>query len=435
MSSNHSPLATPLNERVELFSREWVSAYRKYVEGRLAEAGSALDGVRFTFGASFSNAPPHLGWPDNTAAWFARIDGRKIEIGEERPSALDRFAESDYNAAHPFAVSVYGEDPDSPLRCDREYRYLMGSAAPRQTGGLPDHPLLESILKDAHDHMARRTVNNPDLEHRIDHLGLRQNAADLADLGYTVLENAFTPEFASELREEALRLYEEQGPDRGFRGAMLLERGRVWEEAVIHPWVVALAEHLLGRGCILGQSDTLKKGPGLDTHPGLHSDYAIWGVEYPFPEHCLEATAVWAIDDFTAENGPTCLIPGSWRKRSQVPPGTTQDGAILIEMPKGSIAFWHGATWHGATVRTAPGTRVSLHNAYLRNYMRPIERYDNIDPAILERNPPVFSTLCALDDPFGKSDYAGADFERYGYASKSGFGRSGPLEPGKQEAS
>ena len=389
-----------------------------------------LTGSVFTFGARFRNAPPHLGWPNDTAAWSARIDGNKLEVVDEVPNNPDLLEESDYNAAVLFATTQYGDDSVTHARCHREYTSLVGSDAPRQVGRMPDSPVLVAILKDAHDYMARRTINNPDLEHRIEHYGLTQNVADLADQGYTILENAFTAEFASELREEALRLYEKQGPETSFRGAMLLERGRIWEEAVIHPWVIALAEQLVGRGCILGQSDTIKKEAGLDTHPGLHSDYAIWGVDYPFPEHCLEATAVWAIDDFTAENGPTCLLPGSWRKRSQVPPGTTQEGTVLIEMPKGSIALWHGATWHGATVRTAPGTRVSLHNAYLRNYMRPVERYDNIDPTILDRNPPIFSTLCGLDDPFGKSDNTGADFERYDYAIKAGFGKSTPLDLG-----
>ena len=93
-------------------------------------------------------------------------------------------------------------------------------------------------------------------------------------------------------------------------------------------------------------------------------------------------------------------------------------------MQKGSIAFWHGATWHGAMPRKAPGTRTSLHNAYCRHFMRPLERYDDIDQSIVDRNPPVFSTLCGVDDPFGKSGDTGADFERMRYAASAGYGRT-----------
>ena len=98
------------------------------------------------------------------------------------------------------------------------------------------------------------------------------------------------------------------------------------------------------------------------------------------PDYCLEATAVWAIDDFHKEHGPTCVMPGSVEKRSQVPPGTTQEGTKLLEMDEGSIAFWHGGLWHGSTPRTAPGKRTSLHNAYCRNFIRPLENYLDIDP-------------------------------------------------------
>ena len=200
------------------------------------------------------------------------------------------------------------------------------------------------------------------------------------------------------------------------------------KEAAVHLWVLTLADHMLGRGNILGISETIRKGPGLDTHPGLHTDYDAWRVEEPFPEVALECTAVWAIDDFDEAAGPTVFLPGSWKERRSVPPGTTRENCILLEMPKGSIAFWHGASWHGSQRRTAPGYRHSLHKSYLRYYMRPIERFDNIDSAIVDRNPPVFSALCGLDDLFGKSEETtGADLERYVYAAKNKYGSSSPI--------
>ena len=198
-------------------------------------------------------------------------------------------------------------------------------------------------------------------------------------------------------------------------------------EALVHPWILTAAEYLVGRGCLLYQTDTIVKSPGQETHPGLHSDYAASRITEPFPEFCVLTVAVWAIDDFLSEHGPTVIKPGSFRERHQVPPGTTQEGTIRIEMPQGSIAMWNGATWHGSTPRTAPGKRTSLHNTYCRNYIRPLEQYQDIEASILARNPPMLSSLCGLDDAFGKSGYEGADFERMGYAARSGFAQSGPL--------
>ena len=371
------------------------------------------------------NPPPHL-WDDaNEPFGYTMRIARGSVVVEAQPDATaDGFERGDYNAIVPLLGTVFDEDTEASYRMDRELRILLAKGYAPPEGKPLDDPALGPAFFDMHNHMARRTVNNPDVLHRAKHLGLEQNLADLDDTGYTVLKNAFSAEFADELRAEAHRNHEAAPPNTGFRATMLLRRGRLWEQAVIHPWVLTLAEYLLGRGCLIYQSDTIIKGPGLDTHPGLHADYGASRIAEPFPDYCLEATAVWAIDDFDADAGPTVVVPGSFRRRRQVPPGTTREDVVTIEMQKGSIAFWHGATWHGAMPRKAPGTRTSLHNAYCRYFMRPLECYDDIDQAIVDRNPPAFSTLCGLDDPFGKSGDTGADFERLRYAANAGYGRT-----------
>ena len=409
-----------LNERVEYASAEWLAEAQRFLESRCA----AHPGASFSFSAHLDNPPPHLNGGDEPFGYTVRIADGTVQT-ETRPGTdVDLFQRGDYNAGVPLACVVYGDDPTYRERIVREYRHLARDRAGEPVGAMPEDPALAGLLGEMHDHLARRTLNNPDVAHRVKHYGLERHVAELADTGYTVLEDAFTDEYALALREETHRNHAGRAEDASFRATMLLERGQIWEEAVIHPWVVTLADHLLGRGNLIYQSDTIVKGPGLDTHPGLHSDYAASMVEEPFPDFCLEATAVWAIDDFRGDCGPTVIVPGSFRERRQVPQGTTQEGSVTIELAPGSIAFWHGATWHGSTPRKAPGKRTSLHNAYSRNFVRPIERYEEIDQEIVDRNPPVFSTLCGLDDAFGKSGEMGADFERLGYAAQCGFGRS-----------
>ena len=409
-----------LNERVEYASKEWLAEAKRFLESKCA----AIPNASFSFSTHLDNAPPHLDGGDGPFGYTIRIAGGKVET-EARPSAdADLFQRGDYNASLPSTWVVYGDDPTGRERIMREYRHLAGDCVSDPVGAMPEDPAIGAVLGALHDHLARRTLNNPDVGHRVAHYGLERHVAELADTGYTVLENAFTEEYALAMREETHRNHTGRAEDASFRATMLLERGRIWEEAVIHPWVLTLADYLLGRGNLIYQSDTIVKGPGLETHPGLHSDYAASMVEEPFPDFCLEATAVWAIDDFRGDCGPTVIVPGSFREKRQVPPGTTQEGSVTIELPPGCIAFWHGATWHGSTPRKAPGKRTSLHNAYSRNFMRPIERYEEIDQKIVDRNPPVFSTLCGLDDAFGKSGEMGADFERLGYAARSGYGRS-----------
>ena len=305
----------------------------------------------------------------------------------------------------------------------------MGDKKISRKGALPEHPGLMQVLGGLHDHMARRTINNPDIEHRIEHYGLSSNVAELHDQGYTILEHAFTEAMADELRAETDRNHDSQPAEDGWKAAQLVTRGRIWEETVVHPWVLTLAEHMLGRGCTVGITETIRKYAGDDTHPGLHTDYSAWRVPEPFPEHCLESTAVWAMDDFSAEAGPTVFLPGSWKRGTHAPRGSNREDCVLLEMPKGSIAFWHGASWHGSQMRTLPGARHSLHIAYLHFMMRTVDRYDTIDPQIVDRNAPPFQTLCGLDDIFGKSVASkGADRERSAYAASANYGSSAPLD-------
>lgn len=407
-----------LEERVEFATEAWVQA----LEVRLNDAQLPVD-TRFKHGVRFKDVPPHLIKDSRSTLGFEiEIANGSATVKASDSNGSDSVVTLDYNRAQMIATTVLGINPSTAARRLNDARQLANSELP-----IPiDLPQLDSdlraALREAHDYMALRTVANPDVIQRARALGLTQNLAELDEKGYTVLHDAFSMAFADELRTEAHLNHDAAPQDSGFRATMLLKRGELWEEAVIHPWVLALAEYLLGRGCLIYQSDSIIKGPGLDTHPGLHADYGASRVMEPFPEYCVEATAVWAIDDFDAPAGPTVIVPGSFRNRSQVPPGTSRDGGVLIEMPKGSIAFWHGASWHGAMPRQRDGKRTSLHNAYARFFMRPLERYDDVDQEIVDRNPPVFSTLCGLDDPFGKSGYHGADFTRMRYAAEAKYG-------------
>ena len=55
---------------------------------------------------------------------------------------------------------------------------------------------------------------------------------------------------------------------------------------------------------------------------------------------------MWAITDFTEENGATRLCPG--HPRSDHSPNLLEHyDSIPAEMPKGSVLVWVGSLWHG----------------------------------------------------------------------------------------
>jgi ectoine hydroxylase-related dioxygenase (phytanoyl-CoA dioxygenase family) len=81
--------------------------------------------------------------------------------------------------------------------------------------------------------------------------------------------------------------------------------------------------------------------------------------------------------------------------------GEGESDAIAIEAPKGSLLMWVGNTWHGNCARTLPGERVTLHTAFCRLHMRPLESYDSLPQEVIDRNPPIFAQILGRGLPFG----------------------------------
>ena len=249
--SSRTELPVPLSERVEFASREWCTEADRYLQAQAAKHPEALDGVEWSVTERWQNAPPHLGFPDNVAGFWFTISGGRIEVGAGPAVEADTEIDGDYNAILPIGWTIYGGDAQIQARAQREYGHLSRNKPVRMKGAFPEHPPLLPFLGGLHDHMARRTINNPDIEHRIESYDLRSNVEELADQGRTILESAFTDKMADELRAAG--------------GC-----GRLWEEAVVHPWVLALVERELGSGPILVWPDAGSTGDSSVT--------AIWAL-------------------------------------------------------------------------------------------------------------------------------------------------------------
>jgi len=280
------------------------------------------------------------------------------------------------------------------------------------TGGLEIRGAAGRALGGLHDHLAARTMENPDFEHRIRRLGLERQVSELAEQGYTVIERAVSEDMADELREVVQREVLAHHP---FTTNGLLLRDRLFEEVALHPLAGAAAESVVGRGMLLGAMSGTYKEPGPGAI-GLHADYPL--IRNPYPEFGLIAVACWALEDWTEDAGPTWVIPRSHLERRSPTRADGRDGGVPILCPKGSIVLWGNGVWHWQGDRTAPGARVAIHVTYNRLFVRPLDNYSGVDDDMFARNPPAFATLMGCDDPFGKSSYTGHDGARFAYAGR-----------------
>jgi ectoine hydroxylase-related dioxygenase (phytanoyl-CoA dioxygenase family) len=245
----------------------------------------------------------------------------------------------------------------------------------------------------------RSTRDLNELYREIRRLGLETSLAELDAFGFTVIEDALSPELTARLRDAVVREaettfaakldVEREEAHRNWKLVpYLLYKDELFEQAVLNPKPLALISYLLGQSCLLSSLTSHVKGAG---GPGLliHSDTAN-GVPGPFSPYAHVANCNYALTDYTEAKGALAMIPGSHRYYHQ--PGRDQvalDGearnpdAVAIEVPAGSAVIWHGNTWHGSFPRKVPGLRVNLSMYFCRQYMQPQENYKDHVPADL----------------------------------------------------
>jgi ectoine hydroxylase-related dioxygenase (phytanoyl-CoA dioxygenase family) len=170
------------------------------------------------------------------------------------------------------------------------------------------------------------------------------------------------------------------------RFGSLLAKVPFVREMVMHPLVLAVAEKLLGPSCArfqLNYTGIMHVEPG-ETPQTLHRDTGFYPFQNPCPPLIL--ASMWAVSDFTIENGATCLVPGShaWPEKRKPEPHEI----VAAEMPAGSVLLYDGATFHGAGSNRsdAPRTGCALH--YTLGWLRQEENQYMAVPPELARTFP-----------------------------------------------
>ena len=396
-----------LPHRFEFLSDAWLEEARKFLDRECKTRKEQLGGRPFSLSERFTDAPPHLKLPDNVASWGMRYDGDNISVSREFNDRADVVVEGDYQAALAGAQFVGVLAPGAMAAMQREVATMFGKDALRVRGAFKDEHAGELIML-LHDHMGRRTVENPDLAHRAARQGLTGKIREMEEQGYTVLERAISPEFADEVRRATLRALL---PHQTFSMNWMLYHGREFEQLIQNPLLMTLIDASLGRGAVIASFSCIKKGPGPGVIP-MHTDYAH--VPEPYPEFSMTGVGVWALEDWRVESGPTWLVPGSHKRRRAPRPGEAREGGVPIGMPKGSVVFFTHGVWHWQGDRSEPGDRVTLHAHFNRGILRSLEP-KKTDVQMLHRNSPRLGEMLGEDDWFDKMTAAGRDHVRFDY--------------------
>lgn len=211
-----------------------------------------------------------------------------------------------------------------------------------------------------------RTLTGDEVTQHVDRI-----AAD----GYTIVEDAIEVDLLDELVAELERLEVDLGivPARNdFEGAQtvriynLLVHGKVFERVPVHRNVLPIVEGVLDAGCLISSLSSIAICEGETPQP-IHADDQLMPIPKPHPP--TVCNSMWALTDFTEENGATRIIPGTHLADASPDYGRHYE-SIAAEMPRGSVLVWHGSLWHGGGANTTSERRIGLAMNYCAGYVR-----------------------------------------------------------------
>ncbi len=218
--------------------------------------------------------------------------------------------------------------------------------------------------------------------------------------GAAVVREEIRPELADAVQAELRPHYDAMGRNdecdfNGYDTARLsaiLAISRTSAELIGHPRVMQVADAVLLPYCVtyrIGSSTAIEIHPG-ETNQRLHPDAGIYPVRIPGME--LQVGALWALDEFTLENGATRVIPGSHRfERLRF---QEEKVAIQVPMPKGSVLFFLGWTLHGGGANRSNAPRSCLITTYSLGWLRAEENHFlQVPRDVAESYPPYIQNL------------------------------------------
>ena len=232
----------------------------------------------------------------------------------------------------------------------------------------------------------------------------------LDEEGYLVLPSLMDPDFLRAAQRRVDELYEQEGDAAGSefkqepqsrRLANVVNKGEIFLRVISTPEVLECMAHVLGPKFKLSSLNVRSADPHSDWIQPLHIDSGA----LPDEKGYYVCNSIWILDDFTAENGATRMIPGShrWNKKpSDVLGDLTAPHLheVLVTGSAGTVVVMNSHLWHGGTANRTSRPRRAMHAYYTRRD-KPQQLYQKkyLDPDLQSRLSPQLRELLALDDP------------------------------------
>ncbi len=179
--------------------------------------------------------------------------------------------------------------------------------------------------------------------------------SQLDRLGYAILPDVIDDHWLARLRTAFEAAEEEPSVETGEKQSGtrhpkdLIRKDPVFDGVYTHPRLLAAAHHILRRAFRVSTLAGRDPLPGYGQQ-GLHTD---WMFRAPH-EPNYAVTALWLLDDFTATNGATRLIPSShlWDRplpKTMQQPTVNHPEQKIVTAKAGSVLVFNGHLYHSGT--------------------------------------------------------------------------------------
>lgn len=180
------------------------------------------------------------------------------------------------------------------------------------------------------------------------------------------------------------------------RTGALIARSVAARQIAMHPTVVDVATRLIDAQKIqLHLTQVISLSPGQGGQP-MHRDQWAWD-QFPFPAGKeVEVAAIWAMSEFTEDNGATHVLPGSHLEPDHL--NHRRHDAERAVMTRGSVLLYTGSVYHAGGTNNTDQVRHALQFVYCAAWLRQEEnQYLSTPPEIARQLPDDLLRLMGYD--------------------------------------
>lgn len=176
------------------------------------------------------------------------------------------------------------------------------------------------------------------------------------------------------------------------RFGSVLARSEGVQQLALNDRVMLIVNDVIGKHCECIQ---LNLTQAIEIWPGApvqvpHRDHDMWRT--PKGEMEFMLNVMWALDDFTEDNGATRIWPGS--NQGDLDAMLPDADAISAIMPRGSVCLFLGSTLHSGGANSSSLPRQGLIISYCQGWLKPWEnQWLAYPPAIARTFSPELAAL------------------------------------------